>query len=245
MKLDGNTLLITGGSAGIGLSLARHFHQAGSQVIICGRSQERLEQATKLLPGISTYCCDLGSEDDRIKLSDWVTKEHPTLNMLINNAGVQRYPKPAEPAAWQPIAEEIAINLQAPIHLSNLLTPHLSRAQNAAIIMVTSGLAFAPLANAPVYSATKAALHSYTLSLRHHLKSIGIQVLEIIPPAVNTDLGGPGLHIFGVNVDEFTASVIEQLLRSNMEATFGTSAFVSKASRSELDDVFNRVNPAS
>ena len=130
--------------------------------------------------------------------------------------------------------------MEAPIHLALLLTPHLRQQARPAIVNVTSGLSFAPAAFAPIYCATKAALHSFTLSLRHQLAPIGIAVLEIVPPAVNTDLGGPGLHTFGVPVDDFADSVMARLAAGEQEVGYGTSeqARRLRLPRRKLDERF-------
>jgi uncharacterized oxidoreductase len=143
---------------------------------------------------------------------------------------------------WKPTHEEIAINLEAPVHLSTLFIPHLKQQEHPAIMNVTSGLGFAPMASAPVYCATKAAMHSFTLSLRHQLSSTPIQVIEIIPPAVNTDLGGPGLHTFGLPVEEFINAVMVGLQEGSPEIAYGYSQRASRASRAELDEIFQRMN---
>jgi uncharacterized oxidoreductase len=144
--------------------------------------------------------------------------------------------------SWETLNEEITINLEAPIHLSMLFIPQLIKQANPAIVNVTSVLAFVPLAIAPIYSATKAALHSFTLSLRQQLIDSPISVIEVIPPAVNTDLGGKGLHTFGVDVDEFTNAIVNQLENGQIEASFGSATESSQASREQLDLIFKRMN---
>ncbi|SNC66157.1 uncharacterized oxidoreductase [Hymenobacter gelipurpurascens] len=245
MNLANNTVLITGGSTGIGLALAERFLRAGSQVVICGRRAEALEAAQRQLPGLHTYVCDVARPEEREDLFHWVQKEFPTLNVLINNAGIQQRLQLAEhdvSTDWAYYQNEIAINVEAPMHLALLFIQHLRQQQNPAIINVTSGLSFAPAAFAPIYSATKAALHSFTLSLRHQLTATPIRVLEIVPPAVNTDLGGPGLHTFGVPVDAFADSVLARLAAGEEEVGYGTSEEARKASREELDARFKLMN---
>jgi len=172
-----------------------------------------------------------------------ISAEFPKLNVLVNNAGIQRRGFAQMLAeSWDSMSEEIKINLEAPIHLSMLFVPQLSKQANPAIINITSGLAFVPLVMAPVYSATKAALHSFTLSLRRHLKETPIAVLEVIPPAVNTDLGGKGLHTSGVDVNEFTDAVVQQFESGQIEASYGFAAQSSQASRAELEVIFDRMN---
>ncbi len=245
MQLASHTVLITGGASGIGFALAERFLRAGSQVAICGRRAEKLAEAQARYPEIRTFVCDVGQAADRVALLDQVTRELPGLDVLVNNAGIQRRVRLTEPGDWESVREEIAINLEAPIHLSTLFIPHLLKQGRPAIVNVTSGLSFAPLAGVPVYCSTKAALHSFTLSLRHQLSGTPIEVVEIIPPAVDTDLGGPGLHTFGVPLDEFADGVAARLDRGDTEAPYGTAEYVSRASRSELDAVFKRMNPPS
>lgn len=195
MNLSSNVVLITGGSSAIGLAFAERFLRAGSEVVICGRREEKLGSAQEKYPQLRTRVCNVADEDERIALFEWATHEFPKLNVLVNNAGIQRRIDLAHTEPWHRTRQEMSINLEAPIQFSRLFIPHLLKQTTppSAIINVTSGLAFAPLANVPVYCATKAALRSFTLSLRHQLAATGMKVIEIIPPAVDTDLGGPGL----------------------------------------------------
>lgn len=243
MNFSNNTVLITGGASGIGLSLASHFIQKGSTVIICGRNKNKLDEAKGKHPQITTYVCDVAKAEERISMFNWLSQEFPRLNILVNNAGIQRRGlQLRQEQAWETLTEEITINLEAPIHLSMLFIPQLIKQEQPAIINVTSGLAFTPLVIAPIYSATKAALHSFTLSLREQLMDTPIAVLEIIPPAVNTDLGGKGLHTFGVDVNEFTDAIVKQLESGQLEAAYGLAAESSQASREQLDLIFKRLN---
>lgn len=242
MQLDSNTVLITGGASGIGLGLAERFLHAGSKVIVCGRREDKLREAKAAHPGLETRVCDLARAADRVLLADWAVGEFPLLNVLVNNAGVQRRVSLAEQEDWESTREEFAINLEAPVHLSRLMIPSLLKQKGATIVNVTSGLAFAPLASAPIYCATKAALHSFTLSLREQLAGTPIEVVEIIPPAVDTDLGGPGLHTFGVKVDELADAVMARLAGGEQEIAYGFAQQSSRASRAELDQLFTRMN---
>jgi uncharacterized oxidoreductase len=242
MQLSGNVVLITGGGSGIGLGLARRFLEAGSEVIICGRREEALREAQAAHPGLRVRAADVSTEAGRIELAEWAVRECPRLNVLVNNAGVQRYPLLTQPEPWGPVDEEIAINFAAPVHLSMLFLPHLLQQAAPAILNVTSGLSFVPLANAPVYCATKAAMHSFTLSLRRQLAGTPVQVVEVIPPAVNTDLGGPGLHTFGVNLDEFLDAVVPRIAAGEEEVAYGFAQQSSRATREELDRMFERMN---
>jgi uncharacterized oxidoreductase len=245
MKLTGNTILVTGGASGIGLALVKRFVERGNEVLICGRREDRLAEVRDALPGVHTRVCDVASEADREELAGWAMSEFPQLNVLVNNAGIQRRVDIAGNDEWSSTASEIATNLEAPIHLSQMLYPHLASKAEAAILNVTSGLSFVPLANVPVYCATKAALHSFTQSLRWQLKDSSIEVIEIIPPAVDTDLQAPGLHTFGVNVDDFADHVFNGLEAQESEIAYGTALIASRASREQLDTIFQQMNGAA
>ncbi len=246
MNLSNNTILLTGGATGIGLALAQRLRQAGSEVIICGRRADRLREAQQQVPGLHIYACDLAQATDRAELARRVQVDFPALNVLINNAGIQNRVQLAQadasPSGWEAQRQEIAINFEAPIHLTTLLLPHLQRQPAAIILNVTSGLAFAPAAFVPIYSATKAALHSFTLSLRHQLAPTGVRVLELVPPAVNTDLGGPGLHTWGEPVDAFADAVLARLAAGEHEVGYGSSEEMRLASRAEQDARFQQMN---
>ena len=242
MELGTNTVLITGGASGIGLALAERFLQADSQVIVCGRREEKLREAQARCPALAIRVCDVAEEGDRVALARWASMAFPRLNMLVNNAGIQRRVQLPALEEWRETRQEIAINLEAPIHLSRLFIPHLLGQERPAIVNITSGLAFSPLAGVPVYCATKAALRSFTLSLRHQLAQTPIRVVEVVPPAVNTDLGGPGLHTFGVPAAEFADHVMARLREGALEIPHGSSAEASRASREELDAIFARMN---
>ena len=245
MELGSSTVLITGGASGIGLALAERFLEAGSEVIVCGRREEKLREARARYPRLAIRACDVAEERERVALFRWAVAEFPRLNVLVNNAGIQRRVSLAEPEEWGQTRTEIAINLEAPVHLAALFIPHLLRQEYPAIVNVTSGLAFVPLARVPIYCATKAGLHSFTLSLRHQLAHTPIRVVEVVPPAVNTDLGGPGLHTFGVPVGEFADAVVARLRAGDLEIPYGFSAEASLASREEREALFTRMNQTS
>ena len=243
MNLSHSTILITGGASGIGLALAACFLAAGSTVIVCGRRADKLAEAQRQHPGLHTHVADVATAADREALAAWATATFPDLNVLVNNAGIQRRVRVDDLAtAWEAHRQEIAINLEAPIHLAALLLPHLRQQAGAAIVNVTSSLAFVPAAFVPIYSATKAALHSFTRSLRHQLAMTGVQVLEIIPPAVDTDLGGPGLHTFGVPVAAFAEAVVARLAAGELEVGYGESEQTRLASRAALAARFHQLN---
>ena len=241
MELRGRTALITGGGTGIGLALASRFLAAGSRVIVCGRRGTVLRDAAAAHPGLVTRVCDLAREEDRAALVDWVVAEHPALDLLVNNAGIQRRIRLDAPEPWADTRQELAINVDAPIHLALALLPHLRR-RGGAIVNVTSGLSFVPYVAAPVYSATKAALHSFTLSLRHQLAGSGVRVVEIIPPAVNTDLGGVGLHDAGAPLEHFADEVVARLVAGEEEIAYGHARPRAAAAHDAFDEFFARMN---
>lgn len=239
MKISGNKILVTGGASGIGLGLTRRFAEEGNEVVICGRRESALEEAAKELSRVVTRVADLSTPEGRTELFEWIAKEHPDTNVLVNNAGIQQWMAIEDEDFFQRAETEIATNIEAPIHLTALFVKLDSL---NTIMNVTSGLSFAPLASVPVYSATKAFLHSFTLSLRHDLKAKGIEVVEIIPPALNTDLGGKGLHDFAPPVSDFIDSIFEQLKQGKTELTFGLSEKAAGVGRAELENIFNALN---
>jgi uncharacterized oxidoreductase len=242
MQFTGHTVLVTGGATGIGFGIAGLFAGAGSVVIISGRRREALDQAKKSLPHLVTLPCDLSRSEERERLAALLTEKYPALDVLVNNAGIQQRMDVHGTDFWARTRDELAINLEAPLHLSHLLIPLLSRNKGSCIINVSSGLAFVPMARTPIYCATKAAIHSFTQSLRVQVKKDGIEVIEIIPPAVATDLGGVGLHAKDTPVAEFIAAVREQLAAGKPEVTHGFSEKTSQGSRQDLDAVFQRMN---
>lgn len=240
MKLSGNKILITGGATGIGYGLAERFIKEGNTVIVSSRRKDVLDSAAGNLSGLITKQSDLSTESGRNELIEWVKAEHSNTNVLINNAGIQQWMSIDDENFPQRAMDEISINIEAPVHLSYLFV----KLPSANTIMnVTSGLSFSPLAKVPVYCATKAFLHSYTRSLRHILKPKGIEVIEIIPPALNTDLGGKGIHDFAPPVSGFIDSVFTQLSEGKTDITYQYSENMYNIGREELNEAFARMNP--
>lgn len=240
MKLSNNKILITGGASGIGLGLTERFVQENNTVIICGRREDVLKKVAEKNLNIIYKQCDVANEKDRIELYNWVSKNHPDLSVIVNNAGIQNWMDISDVNFYQKANDEVTINVMAPIHLASLFS---NLPSIKTMINVTSGLAFVPLAKVPVYCATKAFLRSFTLSLRHSLKSKNIEVIEIIPPALNTDLGGKGIHDAYPPVSEFIESIFQQLKEGKIELTFGTSEGRAKANNETIAEYFKMMNP--
>ena len=187
MKTSGNTILITGGGSGIGAALAQRFHDRGDTVIVAGRRADALAQAIEGRERMHAITLDVDSPEGVADFAKRLLVDHPKVNVLINNAGIMRL-EPIDTARDLTGSEEtITTNLLGPIRLIDALVDHLKAQPDAAIVNVTSGLAFVPLTLAAVYSATKAAMHSYTVSLRAALKG-QVEVIELAPPAVQTGL---------------------------------------------------------
>jgi uncharacterized oxidoreductase len=241
MQLSNNKILITGGASGIGKGLSERFLQENNTVIVCGRRETLLNELTAQHPGIITKVCDLSIASEREDLFNWVSEHHNDLNVLINNAGIQQWVSVTDDDFFSRVKKEIDINIEAPVHLASLFCK--LKSLNT-IINVTSGLSFVPLTKVAVYSATKAFFHSFTISIRQLLQPKGIEVIELIPPALNTDLGGKGLHDFAPPVSEFIVSVFEQLQQGKTEITFGLSAGLVKAGPEDLLKAFERMNAA-
>jgi len=239
MELKNNKILITGGASGIGLGLTERFIKEGNTVIICGRRESVLKDVAAKFPSVITKVCDVSVAKQREELYKWINEKHSDLNVLINNAGIQQWMNITDDNFLPRAKDEIAINIEAPIHLCSLFV-HLKSLTT--IANVTSGLAFVPMAKVPVYSATKAFFHSFTLSLRQLLKSKNIEVIEIIPPALNTDLGGKGIHDSAPPVKDFIEAIFEQLKQGKTELTFGFSENMVKAGPADLQKTFERMN---
>jgi uncharacterized oxidoreductase len=191
MNLTGNTILITGGGSGIGRGLAEAFHKAGNRVVIAGRRRQALEEVTAANPGMKAVALDIDDPANIRAVGARITSEFPALNVVIHNAGIMRPENLQAPSEALADAEAmVTTNLLGPIRLTAALFPLLKRQPRSTIMTVSSGLAFVPLAMSPTYCATKAAIHSYTLSLRWQLRGTTTEVIELIPPYVQTELLG-------------------------------------------------------
>lgn len=243
MKTSKNTVLITGGGSGIGLALTEALVRRGNQVIVCGRRRDRLKAVQARVPGVSIRVCDVSRTRSRHALVDWVLSEFNQLNILINNAGIQRRVDFLKgPKDLREADEEVSTNLLAPIHLSAQLIPHLRKKKKAGIVNVSSGLAFTPLAVVPVYCATKAAIHSWSLSLRYQLRNTSVRVFEVAPPIVATDLAGernrPEAGDFIMSAEAVAAGVLEALGKDQYEIALGAAANL----QAQREALFSAIN---
>ncbi len=250
MKLDGNTVLITGGATGIGFALAEKFVENGSEVLVCGRRKSKLQDAKRKLPAIHVKQCDISVESQRQSLLRWTSTNFPNLNMLVNNAGIQRQVNFASPTTPKPIPpkdDEVTINLASTIRLCAIFTPKLLKKQAAAIVNVSSGLAFIPIASIPIYCATKAAIHSFTTSLRHQLKSTPIRVFEAAPPTTDTELdrgfaGEEEESYRGISPQEVAAAIMDGMKSDRAEIIIGQAQGLYEAMRRDPEAKFSQLN---
>jgi uncharacterized oxidoreductase len=242
MQMAGNTILVTGGGTGIGRGLAESFHRLGNQVIIAARRREPLQAVAEANPGMQGMSLDQGDPADIRRFAIEVTDRYPALNVVVNNAGIQRV---EDLTTGGPGAAEqtVAINLLGPVRLTAALLPSLLAKPRAAIVNVTSGLAFMPSALTPTYCATKAALHSYTQSLRFQLRETTVAVIEIIPPQVQTALQGErGFDPKAMPLDEYITETMT-LLQTQPQADEIVVERVKRFRFAERDGVYDDIYP--
>jgi uncharacterized oxidoreductase len=250
LKIGDDTVLITGGATGIGFALAEAFAQEGSEVILCGRRRSKLQQAKTKIPRAHIRKCDVSVESERKELLHWTTTNFPRLNMLVNNAGIQRqvdFTSPLIAKRTLPADDELAINLEAVIRLCALFVRKFIVKKGATIVNVSSGLAFVPIAEMPIYCATKAAIHSFTTSLRHQLRETSIRVIEAIPPTTDTELdasfaGSKEEAYRGVSPQEVAAAIIDGLKGDIQEIVIGQAQRLQKAAMKDPQFIFNQLN---
>ena len=220
MQISGNTILITGGTSGIGRALAESFHQLGNKVIVAGRRKNLLDEITAAHPGMESAILNVEDIEALPGFAAKIVQQYPSLNVLVNNAGIMKPENLGDAAAdFSVCASTVATNLTAPLRLTTALLPHFRKQPRATVMTVSSGLAFVPLALTPTYCATKAALHSWTQSLRYQLRDTSIDVVEIIPPWVQTELMGPqqANEPRAMPLAEFIAETME-ILRTQPDA---------------------------
>ena len=250
MDVGGNTVFITGGATGIGFALAEEFVSAGSVVIVCGRRKSKLRVAKHKLPALHIRECDVSAESERRSLLRWTTTRFPNINILINNAGIQRQMDFTSPTMTKPLSskdDEVTINLAAPIRLCALFTRILLKRKKAAIVNVTSGLAFVPIAMMPVYCATKAAIHSFTISLRHQLRDTSVRVFEVAPPTTDTELDASFAReeeqaYRGISPQEVAAAIIEGVKADKQEILIGQAQGLYQAALRDPEAIFKQLN---
>ena len=229
MKTTGNTILITGGGSGIGRGLAEALQATGNTVIIAGRRKEALAETLEANPGMKSVELDIQDPAKVTEVSAQLVKDYPELNVLINNAGIMKETRPGSGVIDEDsLASTLTTNLLGPIRLTGALLEHLKGKQDAVVMNVTSGLAFIPMVPVSVYCATKAALHSYTLSLRFDLKDTGVTVMELVPPYVQTDLFNGANDPRAMPLKEFIDETME-LLATDAEEICGKRASMLRA----------------
>lgn len=247
MKITGNTILITGGGTGIGRALAEALHAKGNQIIIAGRREGPLREVAAANPGMAFATLDITDPAAIKAFAATLVADHPALDAVILNAGIMKAEDMlAEPYDLTDAEATITTNLLGPIRLVAALLPHFKAQGSATILTVSSGLAFVPLTATPTYNATKAAIHSWSQSLRHQLKDTGIQVIEIAPPAVATDLmPGHAENPHSMPLADYIAETVS-LLETQPEAAENLVErvkFLRNAERSgHYDQVFAQLN---
>jgi uncharacterized oxidoreductase len=245
MKTSNNTVLITGGSAGIGFEIAKLLTEQGNHVIITGRNEERLNAAAAKLHNVSTIAFDVSKEADIQRLATTIAKDFPEVNILINNAGQAYYYSLLENEnIYENAADEMLVNYLAIINLNQQLLPVLSKNDNAAIVNVSSVVAFAPSGSLATYSASKAALHSYTQSLRHALaQTTDVKVFELMPPLVNTDfskaIGGEN----GIAPSVVADALLQAFTKDEYEIHVAGTADLRQLFFADPEAAFNMMNP--
>lgn len=248
MKMTKNTILITGGTSGIGFEFIKQLSELDNTLIVTGRDLQKLERTKKSFPKVHTIQSDVSDPKAVAALYEQVTKQFPDLNILINNAGImKKINLHNTKGTLTDLTQEMEINLNGPIRMVDQFLPHLKKKSEAAIINVTSGLAFVPLAISPVYCASKAGLHSYTLSLRAQLKNTKVKVFELAPPATKTELIGDfteedmkGSSV--MTVEDMVKVAVNGLKNNRWEIRPGQSNLLKMMSRIAPDFIFKQLS---
>lgn len=246
MRLEKKTILITGGTSGIGLELAKELLGRGNTVVVTGRDQGRLDATARLLPGVHVFRSDVSDPEAITALRDRVLERFPKLDVLVNNAGIMRNLDLNQDRGLVDVTREIEINLCGPVRMVQSFLPHLKARQDALIVNVSSGLAFIPLPLSPVYCATKAAIHSFSQSLRAQLRGTGVTVVELAPPAVETPLFRGEFEAEmrgekGMDVKVLARKAITGIEMGKLEIRPGLSNILKAMSRLAPRFMFNRL----
>ena len=251
MQMQSSTIFITGGTSGIGKGLAEAFQKLGNQVIISGRRTDRLQAICNANPGMRQFPLDVRDPNAVLEVAHKLTKEFPRLNCVINNASIQNMLSIDGRSLLdeEAMSDEINTNLMSVLRVSAAFLPHLKTQRNASLVNITSGLAYVPIARYPLYCATKAAVHSLTLSMQHQLKDSGIKVIELIPPYVDTELGGPAKKAAAnagpqpMPLGTFIAEAMKELAGGADEVAVGDAKTLVGASNLEtVRNIFSGMN---
>jgi uncharacterized oxidoreductase len=240
MELRGRTILITGGTSGIGLTLAKHLIEHNT-VLVCGRSNEKLKNAKRMLPDLICLQCDISRADERARLFHIISANHPSLDVIINNAAIVHATNfHADPEMLEKADAEINTNLVAPIALAKIFLRIAPK--HAAIINITTGLIYAPRAIYPIYNATKAALHSFTKVLRHQTKSINVHVIEVLMPVVDTPWHQGRTPKIAISPETAVTEMLAQIAKGKTEIKIGAVKILSLLARISPALAFRVIN---
>ena len=249
MNFSSATILITSGNSGIGRGLAEALQGRGAEVVITGRNPVTLAETLRANPSMRGHRLDISSPDEVVRFADSLLKETPRLNVVINNAGLMATERLLSPDLDFTVAERtVATNFLGPVHLTTALLAHLRAQDEAGVVMVSSALAFVTRADAPTYCATKAALHAWTVALRHQMADTNISVIEIVPPLVATDFSpGQADNPRAMPLADFTSEAVDLLCAAPTPREVLVERVVPQrfAERSgEFDAMFRKINPA-
>lgn len=244
MKMTGNTIFITGGGSGIGRGLAEAFHKLGNQIIISGRRKANLEETVKANPGMAAYEMDITDPESIQSVAKKIVADYPALNVLVNNAGIMPFDDASGTIDEESMQNVVTTNILGPIRMTSALVEHLKAQPSAVIINNTSVLAFVPLAYNAVYSATKAALHSYSMSQRFTLRDTSVKVQEIAPPWVDTDLIKKSGDPRAMPLDAFINETMTKLATDHEEIYVDAIQMLRDNPGSKEHDFFNKFNEA-
>jgi uncharacterized oxidoreductase len=243
MKLKGNTIVITGGSSGIGLELSKVLTKQGNQVIICGRSSEKLERARQMVSSLHIFRCDLSQAPERNRFSEWIEKNYPQCNILINNAAIVHKANFFSDSEIVGKAElETQTNFIAPVALTKLFFPILRKNENSKIIYITTGLVYTPKAAYPIYCATKAALHSFIQTLRMQATEQPIDFLEVLMPAVDTPFHDGNPPKLSIGPQKAVEEMLNKLEKGTKEIKVGSVKILHPFSRVAPNFAIKKVN---